>query len=66
MIALNEITEGGLRRLELIADDVTVVTTLPMRAGAEIRTIDGRVFRVAEDVAEVFAILEESDGSGLE
>jgi hypothetical protein len=48
--------------LEVHADDVEVVSNRPMRFGSEIRTIDGRVFHVAEDVGEVFAMLEESDG----
>lgn len=62
MIVLNELTETGSRRLELVADDVMVVTTLPGKEGSELRTIDGRVFRVAQNSAEVFTKLEESDG----
>jgi hypothetical protein len=62
VITLNELTDGGTRRLEVNADDVEVVSNRPMRFGSEIRTIDGRVFHVAEDVAEIFGKLEESDG----
>jgi hypothetical protein len=61
VITLNELTDGGTRRLEVHADDVEVVSNRPMRFGSEIRTIDGRVFHVAEDVGEVFARLEEGD-----
>jgi hypothetical protein len=62
VITLNELTDGGTRRLEVHADDVEVVSNRPMRFGSEIRTIDGRVFHVAEDVGEVFAMLEGCDG----
>jgi hypothetical protein len=37
------------------------VSNRPMQEGSEVRTIDGRVFHVAEDVGEVFTRLEESD-----
>ena len=61
MIILNELTDDGTRRLEVWPDDVEVVSNRPMRDGSEIRTIDGRVFHVAEDVGEVFARLEACD-----
>jgi hypothetical protein len=61
VIVLNELTERGMRRLEVWPDDVDVVSNRPMQEGSEIRTIDGRVFHVAEDVGEVFTRLEESD-----
>jgi hypothetical protein len=61
VIVLNELTERGMRRLEVYADDVQVVSNRPMHEGSEVRTIDGRVFHVAEDVGEVFSRLEESD-----
>jgi len=59
---LNELTEDGTRRLEVNADDVAVVSNRPMREGSEVRTIDGRIFYVAEDVSEVFSRLEDGDG----
>ena len=63
MMVLNEVTPGGLRRLELWPDDVHVVSNVPgAGAGSEIETIDGRRFFVCEDVGEVFARLEGSDG----
>ena len=64
MITLNELTDDGTRRLEVHADDVAVVSNRPMKDGSEVRTIDGRVFHVAEDVGEVFAMLEEVDSAG--
>lgn len=62
MIVLSELTEDGTRRLEVNADDVAVVSNRPMREGSEVRTIDGRIFHVAEDVSEVFSRLEDGDG----
>lgn len=63
MIVLHEVTDDGARRLELVADDVAVVSRCYTtgRTGTEVRTIDGRVFRVRETTAEVFMKLEESD-----
>jgi hypothetical protein len=62
MIVLNELTEDGVRRLEVWPDDVGVVTNRPMRSGSEVSMIDGRVYCVAEEVSEVFAMIGESDG----
>lgn len=71
MIVLNELIwrPGGgrlLRLLELWPDDIAVVSGRPMREGSEVRTIDGRVFNVAEDVSEVLAILESGECNGSE
>jgi len=64
VLVLNELTEKGMRRLEIWPDDVLAVSSVPQGPGAsEIDTIDGRRFLVAEDVGEVFARLEESDGA---
>jgi hypothetical protein len=63
MMVLNEVTSAGVRRLELWPDDVACVSSVPTVPGtSEIDTIDGRRFRVAEGVSEVFARLEASDG----
>jgi hypothetical protein len=63
VLVLNEMTEKGLRRLELWPDDVLDVSNVPgAPIGSEVNTIDGRRYRVAEEVGEVFARLEESDG----
>jgi len=63
MMVLNEVTPGGVQRREVWPDDVAVVSTLSKGGGSEITTIDGKRFDVVEDVAEVFALLEESDGA---
>ena len=65
MIILNELLSGGTRTIELWPDDVAVVSTLSMGGGSEVRMIDNRVYYVAEDVAEVFTKLEESDGEQM-
>lgn len=63
MIVLNEVTPGGLRRLELYGDDVSCVSNVPgAPGGAEIEMIDGRRFYVVEDVATVFGQLDGEDG----
>jgi hypothetical protein len=63
MIVLSELTGDGVRRLELWPDDVACVSSIPMVPGAaEVDTIDGRRFWVAEGVSDVFAMMDESDG----
>ena len=67
MMVLNEVTPGGLSRREIWPDDVLCVSNVPGSGfGAEIETIDGKRFSVIEDVGEVFALMEESDGAGDE
>jgi hypothetical protein len=61
VIVLNELTGGGMRRLELWPDDVSAVSSTHRSEGAEVMTIDGKRFAVAETVMEVFDKLEESD-----
>jgi hypothetical protein len=62
VIVLNELTDEGTRRLELWPDDVACVSNVTGKPGlSEVDTIDGRRFRVAEGVAEVFCRLEASD-----
>jgi hypothetical protein len=61
VLVLNEVTEKGVRRLELWPDDVLDVSNVPgAPIGSEVNTIDGRRYRVAEEVGEVFARLEDS------
>jgi hypothetical protein len=60
MIVLNEIVEEGVRRLELYADNVASVSSIPdLGSGAEVQTIDNRRFHVLESVADVFCLLED-------
>jgi hypothetical protein len=63
MIVLTEITKSGaIRELAVWPDDVLDVANVPgASGGAQINTIDGKRFTVAEGVAEVFAMLEEAD-----
>ena len=64
MIVLNELIEMGVRRLELYADDVESVASIPGAiTGSEVQTIDKRRFYVFEGVAEVFERLEGDDAS---
>jgi hypothetical protein len=59
MIVLNELIGTGVRRLELYADDVAEVSSIPGAiSGSEVQTIDNRRFTVCEGVAEVFEQLE--------
>jgi hypothetical protein len=63
MIVLSELMNEGVRRLELWPDDVACVSSIPTVPGAaEIDTIDGRRFWVAEGVSDVFAAMDASDG----
>lgn len=67
MIVLNQIARNGVRRLELYADDVAVVSSVPGAiGGSEIETIDSRRFYVAESVADVHCLLEESDDGAID
>jgi hypothetical protein len=60
MIVLNELIGSCVRRLELYADDVACVSSIPdAMSGAEIQTIDNRRFYVLEGVSDVFCLLDE-------